>query len=65
LAEGKKMIYDEELGTIGDFKEQGEEDLELLDEIERKHKKSFKSLVNRKKLSDFELDEMLNCLGEA
>ena len=59
------MIYDEELGTIGDFKEHGEEDLELLDEIERKHKKSFKSLVNRKKLSDFELDEMLNCLGEA
>lgn len=56
------MIYDEELGTLGDLSEHGEEDTELLDEIERKHKKSFKSLVNRKKLSDFELDEMLNCI---
>ena len=36
-----------------------DEDLEILDEIEKKKKKDFKSVINSSKYSQTELDEVM------
>ncbi len=56
-----KISFDEDTDLLGELESQ-EEDDEVLAELAEKRKqrqKSFLSVVNKKKLSKFELDEVM------
>ena len=56
-----KAVFDEEVDLLGQFESQ-EEDEEILEELaekRRQRQKSFLAVVNKKKLSKHELDEVM------
>lgn len=56
-----KAVFDEEVDLLGEFESQ-EEDEEVLEELAEKRRqkqKSFTSIINKKKLSRHELDEVM------
>lgn len=56
-----RVVFDEDVDLLGEFESQ-EEDEEVLEELAAKRKerqKNFISVVNRKKLSRHELDEIM------
>ena len=56
-----KAVFDEEVDLLGQFESQ-EEDAEILEELaekRRQRQKDFVSVVNKKKLSKHELDEVM------
>ncbi|MBI3037157.1 hypothetical protein HYY73_05425 [Candidatus Woesearchaeota archaeon] len=56
-----RAVFDEETDLLGQFESQ-EEDEEILEELaakRRERRKNFISVVNKKKLSRHELDEVM------
>ena len=56
-----RAVFDEEVDLLGQFESQ-EEDEEVLEELapkRRERQKNFISVVNKKKLSRHELDEVM------